>query len=80
MNLEPEDFIGKNDLDLGFPEELVKGSPEKGIPGFWSYDRQVMETGEPVINAYEPATIGGELRIFHTVKVPLRDEEGNVWG
>ena len=80
MHMEPEEFVGKDDLELGFPEEIVKGDPEKGIPGFWTYDRQVIESGETVTNAYEPAVIDGELRIFNTIKVPLRDEEGNVWG
>ncbi|MEJ2556664.1 MAG: GAF domain-containing protein [Anaerolineae bacterium] len=59
LHLTPEDFIGKNDLELGFPEELVKGDPEKGIRGFWTDDREVMENGEPLINPYDPATIDG---------------------
>src|SRR5688500_16712619 len=31
----PEDFVGKNDIEIGYPEDVVKGSPEKGIRGFW---------------------------------------------
>ncbi len=80
LHLTPEDFIGKNDLELGFPEELVKGDPEKGIRGFWTDDRQVMDSGEPLINPYDPATIDGVVHIFHTIKTPLRDADGNVWG
>ena len=29
----PESLIGKDDLELGYSEELVKGDPEKGIRG-----------------------------------------------
>ena len=36
LHLRPEEFIGKNDLELGFPEELVKGNPEKArFVGQW---------------------------------------------
>lgn len=78
LHLDPEGFIGKNDLELGFPEELVKGNPEKGIRGFWTDDRQVLESGEPLINPYDPATVDNEMHIFHTIKTPLRDAEGRV--
>jgi GAF domain-containing protein len=80
LHLAPDDFIGKNDLELGFPEELVKGDPEKGIRGFWTDDRQVMDSSEPLVNPYDPATIDDQLHIFHTIKTPLRDETGEVWG
>lgn len=80
LHLNPEDFIGKDDLELGFPEELVKGNPEKGIRGFWADDRLVMESGQPQLYPNDPATIDGELHIFNTFKTPLRDENGQVWG
>ncbi len=80
LHMEPEDFIGKDDLELGFPEEVVKGNPEKGIRGFWTDDCQVIESGEPLVNPYDPAVVDGVTRIFHTIKVPLSDGEGNVWG
>ncbi len=31
MNLSLDEFIGKNDIEIGFPEEIVKGNPEKSI-------------------------------------------------
>jgi PAS domain S-box-containing protein len=80
LHISPADFIGKNDLDLGFPEELVKGNPEKGIRGFWADDRLVMDRNETQIYADDPATIDGEVHTFHTIKVPLRDEGGKPWG
>ncbi|MBN1139074.1 MAG: response regulator [Anaerolineae bacterium] len=80
LHLSPEDFIGKNDLELGFPEELVKGNPEKGIRGFWADDRLVMDSGERQIYPRDPATIDGQVHVFHTIKVPLRNAQGDVWG
>ncbi|MBN1659501.1 MAG: response regulator, partial [Anaerolineae bacterium] len=80
LHIKPEDFIGKNDLELGFPEELVKGNPEKGIRGFWADDRLVMDGGERKIYPNDPATIDGQVHVFHTIKTPLRDAQGQVWG
>jgi PAS domain S-box-containing protein len=80
LHLSPDDFIGKNDLELGFPEELVKGNPDKGIRGFWTDDRQVLDSGEPLVNPSDPATIDGQVHIFHTIKTPLRDADGHIWG
>ena len=80
LHMHPDDFIGKNDLELGFPEELVIGDPEKGIQGFWADDRLVMESGEAQIYPNDPATIDDEVHIFHTYKTPLKDENQDVWG
>jgi PAS domain S-box-containing protein len=80
LHLMPEDLIDKDDLELGFPEELVKGAPEKGIRGFWADDRQVMDSGEPMVIPYDLVTVDDELRVLNTIKTPLRDAEGNVWG
>jgi len=80
LHITPESFIGKNDLELGFPEELVKGNTEKGLRGFWADDRLVMETGETQVYPNDPATIDGVVHHFHTIKTPLRDESGRVWG
>ncbi|MFZ5822675.1 MAG: PAS domain-containing protein [Chloroflexota bacterium] len=80
LHISIEDFIGKNDLDLGFPEELVKGNAEKGIRGFWADDTLVMETGMPQRFPEDPATVDGQIRIFDTIKIPLRDDSNNVWG
>lgn len=80
LHISVEDFIGKNDLELGFPEELVKGNPEKGIRGFWADDNLVFETGMPQRFPDDIATVDGQLRIFDTIKIPLRDASNNVWG
>jgi PAS domain S-box-containing protein len=80
LHLTPDDFVNKNDLDMEFAEELVKGNPEKGIRGFWADDCQVMDSGKPLVISRDLATIDGELHIFNTVKTPLRDTKGEVWG
>ena len=80
LGRRPEECIGKNDLELGFPEEMVKGNREKDIPGYWTDDQQVMDRGKPLINPYEPATLAGKNRVFHTIKTPIRDDDGQVWG
>ncbi|MEN9572652.1 MAG: hypothetical protein RL514_507 [Verrucomicrobiota bacterium] len=80
LNCTPEDFIGKDDLEMGHPRELVLGDPAKGIRGYRADDREVFETGQPKVIEAEPALVHGEQRILNTVKVPLRDGEGRVCG
>jgi len=80
LNMTPEEFVGKNDLEVGFPEEIVKGAAEKGIRGFWADDREVMERGEPKFIDLEPAEIDGQPAFLSTFKAPLRDANGDVWG
>jgi PAS domain S-box-containing protein len=79
MKIPLDEFIGKNDLELGFPEDIVKGNPEKGIRGFWTDDREVMESGQTKIIDVEPAEVDGKPVYLSTVKVPLRDKDGQVW-
>ncbi len=80
LHIPIADFIGRNDLELGFPEELVKGNPEKGIRGFWADDRAVMDGGVSKQIPDDLVTIDGNLHVFDTVKVPLRDADNKVWG
>jgi PAS domain S-box-containing protein len=80
LHIPIADFIGKNDLELGFPEELVKGNPEKGIRGFWADDRSVMDGGVTKQIPDDFVTIDGNIHVFDTVKVPLRDADNKVWG
>ena len=80
MHMTPQDFVGKNDLDIGFPDELVKGNPEKGIRGFWNDDREVMDSGKAKFIPHEPSIIDGVAQVLSVVKVPLRDADGFVWG
>ena len=80
MHLSPQDFVGKNDLEIGFPEDFVKGDTTKGIRGFWSDDKEVISTGKSKFIMEEPSIIDGKPQVMSTVKVPLIDAEGFVWG
>ena len=79
-NMKVSDFIGKNDLEIGFPEEVVKGNPQKGIPGFWQDDKDVMEQRERKIIPVEAGAIAGKPAFLSTIKVPLFQADGKVWG
>jgi PAS domain S-box-containing protein len=80
MHMLPQEFVGKNDLELGFPEEVVKGSVAKNIRGFWADDREVINTGKSKFIMEEPSMLDGKPQVMSTVKVPLTDAEGYVWG
>ncbi len=80
MGKEPHEFVGRDELEMGFPEEVVTGSKNKGIPGFWHYDNEVIRKGELVHIPEEPNIINGATHHFSTVKVPLKDLDGYVWG
>lgn len=80
LHLKPSDFIGKTDIDLGFPEELVKGNPKKGITGFWPLDNQVVKSGKTLVLENDPAMIDGKLHNFHTIKTPVRNYKNEIYG
>lgn len=77
---KPEDFIGKDDLEMGFPPEAVMGDPEKGIQGYWWDDQRVLDTGEPIIQPEEPNEVDGVPKVFSVYKTALRDENGQITG
>ena len=76
---QPEDLYGKTDIENGWPEELVKGNPEKRIKGYEQDDLSAL-SGKMIHNDYDPATINGELRIFDTVKHPVIGAKGEIIG
>jgi PAS domain S-box-containing protein len=76
----PADIIGKDDLELGFPTEFVTGDPVRGIRGFWADDDEVLKTGNVIYIPEEQSFANGQVNTMSTVKVPLKDAEGNVWG
>ncbi len=80
LGMSPDDFLGRNDLELGFPEETVMGDPEKGIQGYWWDDQRVLDTGEPQIIKSERNTVDGKQVFFDVYKIPLFDAAGNIWG
>jgi two-component system, NtrC family, sensor kinase len=76
----PDQILGRDDLGLGCSEEMVYGDLEQGIQGFHRIDRMVIQ-GEVFYDPCAPFTTPeGELRIFETKKVPLRDAQGEIFG
>lgn len=80
FHLSAEEFVGRNNLEVGFPEDLVIGSIDLGVRGLWADDLHVMESGEPLVIPRDLVAIDGHLHVFDTIKVPLKDADGNVWG
>ncbi len=80
LHMQTQDFVGKNDIEIGFPEELVRGDQSKGIRGFWADDKEVVKSGKTKFILEEPCVIEGKPQVMSTVKVPLSDAEGYVWG
>jgi len=79
LGIPVADFIGKDDIDMGFPEEFVFGNPDKNIVGFRNDDKKVL-AGATIHNPYDPATSAdGKFHIFDTQKIPLRDNDGNIY-
>ena len=79
LGRHPADLYGKTDIENGWPAELVKGNPEKGIRGYEQDDRDALR-GKKIHNDYDPATVNGELRIFDTIKLPILDADGRIIG
>ncbi len=80
LSMNPEDLIGKTDLEIGFPETIVKGDPDKGITGYWADDQAVMDSGLPKAIAEQPVVSGNQTLYFRTFRTPMRDENGQVNG
>lgn len=69
---DPEAAIGKSDFDF---------YPQEEAAAYFTADRAVIRTGEPLVNHEEPSTDpSGNTRWTLTTKVPRRDCQGNVIG
>jgi PAS domain S-box-containing protein len=80
FGLDPEYMLGKDDLEIGFPEEVVLGNPEEGIRGFWADDDEVLASGEVKVVPEEEGVVQGESLMLSTIKVPLRNAQGDITG
>ena len=68
-----ENLVGKTDYDIW--------SRREDADGFVKIDREVMESGTPILNLEEPLLRqDGAQRVLLTSKVPIRDERGEVTG
>lgn len=75
MKRQPEEFIGKTDIEMGFPIEAVLGDKEKGIQGFHEDDAQVLETGKTKMVIEESYILSGRRITMSVVKVPVLDAD-----
>lgn len=76
---QPADLYGRTDIENGWNPDLVKGDPARRIRGFETDDRAAL-AGQIVRNPCDPANVGGEIRFFDTIKLPLRNAAGEVVG
>lgn len=77
-NKTAEEIVGKNDLQLGTPPELVFGKPGAEWKGYWALDKKVTDSGIAVSNA--PLLMDEELNMYESMdKVPLRNSSGDVF-
>jgi len=70
LKIRSEEIAGKTDYDF-YPKELA----EK----YRADDKRVMESGK-IEDIEEKYIQDGQERFVHTVKTPVRDEQGNVMG
>ena len=71
FGLEPEQMVGKTDLEL-FPREIA----EK----YRADDRRIMASGGTEVIEESYCAPSGQERLIRTVKAALRDEQGQVMG
>jgi PAS domain S-box-containing protein len=79
VGLTPEGIFGKTDLEIGFEKEDVVGSKHK--TGLLTADKRVFDTGK-FYQTYGTALhhTNGRQWLFDSIKSPLFDEAGNIWG
>ncbi len=70
-----EALIGKHDLELGRPKDLVLGDSISGWPGLWTLDNQVIND-KTVSRTTE--TLPGRSTNTETVRMPLQNDRGEV--
>ncbi len=80
LNMAPHQFIGKTDLDVGFPEEIVKGNAQKGIRGFWQDDDHVVATGKAVLIQEVSYLLRGKKQVVSVIKVPVWEPDETIGG
>ena len=73
-----EEIVGKDDLQLGTPAELVFGKPGAEWKGYWALDKEVTDSGVPLSSP--PLLLDEDLNMYESMdKVPLRNSNGDVF-
>ncbi|MEO8610624.1 MAG: GAF domain-containing protein [Chloroflexota bacterium] len=78
----PEYITNKTEVELGVPDYIIHGDPERGIRGWRTDDDEVLDEGKTLYNPRDVVIRAndGVERIFETTKIPLRDQTGTPVG
>ncbi len=74
----PVELYGKTDIENGWSADLILGRPEEGMRGFQRDDLAAL-SGQRV-HSFGDLDVGGNIRIFDSLKVPLRSADGEIIG
>ena len=75
--LSRNSILGKNDLKIGTPSNVVLGDSCTNNVGLWKLDNEAVRSGEPTLvreSRVEPST--GEIRKMLTLRTPIKDKSG----
>jgi PAS domain S-box-containing protein len=75
----PEELYGKTDIENGWSADLVLGCPDQGIRGFQQDDLAAL-SGQTVHSRADLGNVGSDIRVFDSLKVPLRSDGGEIIG
>jgi PAS domain S-box-containing protein len=73
-------YTGKTALEIGLDPETVLGNPDKGVRGLWAEHEEIIASGEARYDPEQIISVNGVKKIASAVRVPLKDEDGSVWG
>jgi PAS domain S-box-containing protein len=79
LGRRPEDLVGKTDIENGWSLESVRGDPVKGRMGQELGDLEAL-AGLTVHAESEESLGSGGTRVLDTIKLPLRDGQGEIIG
>lgn len=80
MGVKPEEFLGKDDLELGLSSDMILGNLSKGFKGLWNDNKEVLESGKVKFIPEETLYLNGKTRVVAMTKAPLKNAEGEIWG
>jgi PAS domain S-box-containing protein len=80
MGVAPEEFLGKDDLELGLSSDMILGNLSKGFKGLWNDNKEVLESGKIKFIPEETLYLNGSTRVVAMTKAPLKNAQGEVWG
>ena len=75
----PQELYGKTDIENGWSADLVLGCPDQGIRGFQQDDLAAL-SGQTVHSRADLGNVGSDIRVFDSLKVPLRSSGGEIIG